>query len=68
MRTDCAGEAREAIYKVVRPGGVEREFTTSRAAVEHLVENPGFAELYGPDGLIMTQGFPPVRGLRLGSG
>lgn len=51
----------EFVYKVVRPGEEEQGFRTSREAVEHLVLNPGFAELHGPDGLIMTQGTNPFR-------
>jgi len=45
-----------ALYTIVRPGKMVREFETSRDAVEFLVENPGEAYLHGPDGLIMTKG------------
>lgn len=56
MQAVCTGRDPEIIYTVVRPGEPVRGFKTSRDAVECLVRTPGFAELHGPDGLIMSQG------------
>lgn len=48
-------------YLVVQDGKATREFDTGKDAVEHMVDNPGYAKLYSPDGnLLMTKGFPPA--------
>lgn len=66
MLTNDAGGEPDVVYTVIRPGEIERGFKTSRDAVEFLVRYPGFAELHGPNGLIMTQGSTPLRGFRRG--
>ena len=46
-----------ARYQITRPGKAARAFDASSDAVEFLVDNPGPAKLYGPDGsLLMTKG------------
>ncbi len=48
-------------YTVIQNGKAAREFETGKDAVEHMVENPGYAKLFAPDGnLLMTKGFPPA--------
>ena len=47
-------------YVVVVPGRNPCEFEDSKQAIEHLVSNPGYAKVYGPDGsLLFTKGTPP---------
>ena len=44
-------------FTVVRPGKTVYEFDDSKSACQHLVDMPGYAKLYAPDGrLLMTKG------------
>ena len=52
----------DVIFTVLRPGKVDRLFTGTRAAVEFLIDHPGEAHLYGPNGLIMSKGVIGARG------
>ena len=46
-------------YTVVQPGKAVRQFDTGEAAIRWLVNHPGHAKLYAPDGnLLMTKGIP----------
>jgi hypothetical protein len=46
-------------YTVIQPGKAAREFDKGEDAVKHLVEHPGYAQLFAPDGnLLMTKGDP----------
>jgi hypothetical protein len=48
-------------YTVVQPGKAVRQFDTGEAAIKYLVDHPGHAKLYAPDGnLLMTKGMPPA--------
>lgn len=44
-------------YTVVQPGKAVHQFESGEDAVRHLLDHPGFAQLFGPDGiLLMTKG------------
>jgi hypothetical protein len=47
-------------YIVRQPGRDDVEFDLTRDAVEHLINNPGYAQLYYDDELVMTKGFEPT--------
>ena len=49
----------QAKYTIKRPDESDREFSTSQEAVEFLLENPGYAQLYHCDELLMSKGIPP---------
>ncbi len=50
----------EKKFLVVQQDRATREFEKGQDAVKHLVEHPGHARLYAPDGnLIMTKGDHP---------
>jgi hypothetical protein len=46
-------------YIIRQAGRADREFQTSRDAVEHLVSNPGHAKLFYDGELVMMKGIPP---------
>jgi hypothetical protein len=46
-------------YIIRQAGRADREFDTSRDAVEHLVSHPGFAKLFCDGELVMMKGIPP---------
>lgn len=46
-------------YTIKRPEEPDREFSTSQEALEYLLDNPGYAQLYHHDELLMTKGIPP---------
>lgn len=49
----------ERLYIVRQPGKADREFSSSKGAVEYLVANPGAATLFADGELVMSRGFWP---------
>lgn len=45
-------------YIVRQPGKQDQEFASTRDAVEHLVNHPGYAKLFADNELVMVKGFP----------
>jgi hypothetical protein len=46
-------------YIIRQPNRADREFETSQGAIEYMVTNPGYADLFHGDELVMSKGIPP---------
>lgn len=45
-------------YIVRQPGKADREFNNSREAVQQMLKDPGYAEVFADNELVMSKGFP----------